>query len=173
MPLLIFVYACSISRCAHLLEAYLDLLEYCFHVNRNSSKDYLRAFAHLFKSARLKWQLTHGFVFPSREHQMMPYPVEELGCIPPLEVQMVSESMPACAADFWQSLWLTVLLAHFSFCASVTFDGYLPVFRQCDGIQCTELKLSSKLHHHCWVWFQKKMPSSQKSVDAKKFQCTT
>lgn len=74
---------------------------------------------------------------------MVPYPVKELGCIPPLEVQMVTESMPAYAAGFWQSWRLTVLLAHFLFCGSMSFGGYLPVFRQYGGeTQFTEFNLN-------------------------------
>lgn len=153
MPLLIFSYACSISCCAHLPQPEI-LLFYCFHISRNSPDGYFRAFVHLFKSVLLEWQLTQQFVFPSREHQMMPYPVEELGCIPPLEAQMAAESMPACAAGSWQSGWLTVWLAHFSFCGSASIDGYLPLFRQYGG----EFKLSSILCHHCPVWFHRNCP---------------
>lgn len=155
MPLLIFSYACSISCCAHLPqpETLLALLCYCFHISRNRADGYFRAFVHLFKSALVGWQLTKQFVFPSREHQMMPYPVQELGCILPLEVQMVAESVPACAAGSWQIWWLTVWLAHFSFRGSVSIDGYLPVFRQYDG----EFKLSSILCHHRPAWFHRNM----------------
>ena len=76
-----------------------------------------------------KWQLTQKLGIPSRKSQLMPYPVQEWGCIPPAEVQMVRESVPVCAAGFWQSQRLTVLLAHFRFCGCVYCDGYLLVFR--------------------------------------------
>lgn len=52
---------------------------------------------------------------------------------------------------------LQSLLAHFSFCGSVYFDGYLPVFRSYGGgTQLSEFKLSSILGHYCPAWSHRK-----------------
>lgn len=70
---------------------------------------------------------------------------------------MVTESMPVCVAGFWQ-LWCLKALFCTLFSNFQSFDDYLPVFRQYDGeTQFTALKLSPVFHHHCTVWFHRKM----------------
>lgn len=74
----------------------------------------------------------------------MAYPEEELLWISPLEVQMVSESVPAHAARFWQLWWHAVLLAQVSFCASLLFNGYC-LDEMVEKTQFIQVSLSSDI----------------------------
>ena len=112
---------------------------FCFHIN--SAEGELRAFVHLFKSALLEWQLTQQFAFPSREHQMMPYPVEENGLHSSTTVPDGRTMNARLCCRF-----LAVMKAHslistlFIPLALCPFDGYLLVFRQIwqrDGSSCS------------------------------------